>query len=566
MDTDDSSESNAELKQMVVQLQLELEQLRNQSNQQGNRIAEIERQNAELGVSNDKLAAENAALTAKANEARGTDGNKRKRKNRMIPVDQQTLGAFGFSGKYSHTVSSVTDNNVGDSTSGGCNDNGATETADGNAPTVNGNNGTSMVSKPSDFISFEDCSDGEADMNAHIHDDHEDVASHVNDGNGTHVIEEDNTVTPTTPPQRMRWADVCSGGSKPKTPATSGKVNSSATAKPSPIQLAKLDKSTYATINAGLLKRMNGVGYQWQQVSANALPRIFANDMEAKKTILDWLVAEKIEFNTYADRGSKRKAFLIRGLAFGDDVENARKICDSLRGAGVDGEITVTRFLTPHMRRNPNPDATPIYQATVAHESLDASIAGITQIANFRIRIERMKPSSIIQCHRCQRYAHTATGCAHAYRCVQCVTVHLPGCCPRMTNKTLPLGCINCKETGRNFAGHTANDHRNCPFYASLSAKRTEAKQSAPKQSAPKQSRGAAHKEGKPSNAPTSSHTVPRLGITEAVRANNPHVKGKTGAAGRRGTEGKSNGKDGKNGGAIGHLVAALMNVLSQFQ
>lgn len=76
-----------------------------------------------------------------------------------------------------------------------------------------------------------------------------------------------------------------------------------------------------------------------------------------------------------------------------------------------------------------------------------------------------MKPSAVIQCRRCQRYSHTAGQCAHRYRCAKCITEHEPGCCPRNTNPTISLGCINCHEAKIECEPHSANDIRNCPFF-----------------------------------------------------------------------------------------------------
>lgn len=74
-----------------------------------------------------------------------------------------------------------------------------------------------------------------------------------------------------------------------------------------------------------------------------------------------------------------------------------------------------------------------------------------------------MKPSRVIQCHRCQRFSHTAAMCSHKYRCVQCVHSH-----SRLTNKNLPIGCVNCADAELPHAGHTANDYHRCAFYAKI--------------------------------------------------------------------------------------------------
>lgn len=75
-----------------------------------------------------------------------------------------------------------------------------------------------------------------------------------------------------------------------------------------------------------------------------------------------------------------------------------------------------------------------------------------------------MKRSAVIQCRRCQKFAHTANGCQFIYRCVQCATSHDYGSCPRAANKNLPLACVNCTPLGYP-AEHTANHLSQCSYF-----------------------------------------------------------------------------------------------------
>lgn len=86
----------------------------------------------------------------------------------------------------------------------------------------------------------------------------------------------------------------------------------------------------------------------------------------------------------------------------------------------------------------------------------------IRTIGYSRVRIERMKKSSVIQCHRCQRLHHTTGQCNFDYRWVQCKSPHQYGNCPRAANQNLP---INCAEDKLNDEDHTANDLKNCNYY-----------------------------------------------------------------------------------------------------
>lgn len=91
---------------------------------------------------------------------------------------------------------------------------------------------------------------------------------------------------------------------------------------------------------------------------------------------------------------------------------------------------------------------------------------------SFGVRIEKLKNSKVIQCKRCQRFSHTATQCRFQYRCVQCITQHQPGQCPRVQNSRLPLGCINCASNKLNHRGHTANDVKKCEYFKTLNLNR----------------------------------------------------------------------------------------------
>lgn len=232
-----------------------------------------------------------------------------------------------------------------------------------------------------------------------------------------------------------------------------------------PIQLGKMSGADYTDIINKLHAKFNGLGYKWVQLRTGALPRIFPDNTEIKQQITDALDSFGVEYNTYSERNCKRKAFIVRGLVHGCDDINIKSISDALSAVGITGESIITRFQTGHMKRNPNADAAPIYQVVLNHDVDEAHVSKIKAIGSFRVRFERMKNSSVIQCRRCQRFSHTAALCAFRYRCVQCNFVHGPGDCPRIANKNLPLACVNCIDAGLEPANHTANDIQRCSFY-----------------------------------------------------------------------------------------------------
>lgn len=362
-------------------------------------------------------------------------------------------------------------------------------------------------------------------------------------------------------PKTNEWANVVLNNA----PIASGP-------KPSPIQLAAMDKSTYATIINGLFDKFGGKGYRWQQLKSFSLPRILTDDLDTKHKVKEWLDAGHHEYNSYAERGQKRKSYLLRGLIHGSDETNVESIGRALADVGVTGDATITRFLTGYMKRNPNNNAAPIYQITLDHNSDDSNISKIATINNFCVRFEKMKPSRIIQCHRCQRLSHTAAMCSHNYRCVQCVHSHEPGCCPRSTNKNLPIGCVNCAAADLPHTGHTANDLRKCAFYNNIS-------KGANKSDVSKVAGISNH-----SSSNAASVRFQHVNIEEPVRANNPNLKKgnkknsnkktststNSSSVSNAGNNGLLNGKGSdshvKSNSGVNDLVNALMQVLARFK
>lgn len=236
---------------------------------------------------------------------------------------------------------------------------------------------------------------------------------------------------------------------------TTGITKDNDCTKTTPIQLGKYNSAKYGETVALLNQMKNG-----------ASPRILANNPDIKNKILELLDNNGIEYNTYREKNEKKKAYIVRGLCYGNDQTNIDGIFNALSTVGIREEITVSRFVTGYMKRNPDAEHTLLYQVIISGDQDDSRLVEIKSINSFHVRFERMKKSSIIQCKRCQRYSHTAGTCGYFYRCVQCTLVHQPGECPRMNNEKLPIGCINCKGHKMNYRGHTANDHQHCQFFA----------------------------------------------------------------------------------------------------
>lgn len=88
----------------------------------------------------------------------------------------------------------------------------------------------------------------------------------------------------------------------------------------------------------------------------------------------------------------------------------------------------------------------PMYQVTLPKNEKSKEIFGITDIIHCKVRVEayrKAKNDNITQCHRCQRFGHTANYCKAEPRCVKCAMSHLTRDCLKNDTKK-PAKCINC--------------------------------------------------------------------------------------------------------------------------
>lgn len=234
--------------------------------------------------------------------------------------------------------------------------------------------------------------------------------------------------------------------------------------KPMPLQLGTADRVAINQIIV-LLGAFEPGDFDFVQLKGGSLPRIFPKDAIIKDKIVRLFSDNKIEFNSYTEKNEKQQSFIVRGLNHGEESTNVSHICRSLAEVGILSAIDCSRFLTGHMKRVGESNNTVLYRFTLPPNTDLSSLTQIKLINGFRVTIEKMRKSVIIQCHRCQRFQHTAKQCSFEYRCVQCLNRHDPGCCPRKLNDKLPLRCCNCVAAGIKEANHTANDFNSCSYF-----------------------------------------------------------------------------------------------------
>lgn len=230
----------------------------------------------------------------------------------------------------------------------------------------------------------------------------------------------------------------------------------------SPILIGDPGNHDHSAILKMIREKFDPDTYEWVQMHNNSPPRINCKGGAIKQNIMQLLVDNGIEYNTYGEKSNKKRAFIIRGMVNGKDSDNIGCIREAINDYNVGTIVSINRFLTPAMKRSENPNI--LYQLVLASDCDEGQLRQIKTIDNFRIKFEKMNQSKTIQCRRCQRFTHAAASCGFKYRCVQCTQPHGPGCCPQINNKKLPMGCINCLNANLPHTNHTANDIVNCGF------------------------------------------------------------------------------------------------------
>lgn len=243
-----------------------------------------------------------------------------------------------------------------------------------------------------------------------------------------------------------------------------------------PIQLESLDTDKLRKLGTELSTEVCDGGIFVQRLSDNKNARIICETEEAKSRVIEHLKKSEIQFNSYNNKDTKRKSYIVRGMLGEDDDDAIEMIAAAVRATGISNDIVVSHFITPYQRHHPSTKRAPLFRITVSATVDEKLLLDIRTIGYCGVRIELMKKSSVVQCHNCQRHHHTTGQCNYVYRCVQCVLPHKYGECARPANPSLPIGCVNCFDAKLPHGEHTANDIRNCNYYKKMEAGKKERK------------------------------------------------------------------------------------------
>lgn len=118
------------------------------------------------------------------------------------------------------------------------------------------------------------------------------------------------------------------------------------------IQLDVLDPDSAARVYELLQSSLPNGGFEWVQFRSESAPKIIPSSLDTKKRISKVLSDNNIQHSSFAEKGTQRQSFIVRGLNFGSDNHNISLINASLGSMGFTGDLEIQRYLTGHMKRN----------------------------------------------------------------------------------------------------------------------------------------------------------------------------------------------------------------------
>jgi hypothetical protein len=178
--------------------------------------------------------------------------------------------------------------------------------------------------------------------------------------------------------------------------------------------------------------------------------KVLAHSKEDKLLIQEKMTQTKQQHYTFTEPEDRHLQFVL----YGHHVNNA----DELKEELVAAKIPASKVL----KINRSADS-PVFLVSFEKKS-EISLQKLQtvhgKLNSLIVRWAKFQPSQRrpTQCHRCQRFGHSANNCALSFRCVKCLETHEPGQCARTTREGLP-SCVNCGAEGH------ASNSTTCPAY-----------------------------------------------------------------------------------------------------
>jgi hypothetical protein len=178
--------------------------------------------------------------------------------------------------------------------------------------------------------------------------------------------------------------------------------------------------------------------------------KVLAHTKEDKKKIQEKMTEAKQAHFTFTEPEDRHLQFVLYGHHVND--------VDELKEELVSAKIPVSKVT----KINRSTDS-PVFLVSFEKKSevtLRLLQNNHGKLNNLIVRWAKFQPKQRrpTQCHRCQRFGHSANNCALPFRCVKCLDTHEPGQCTRTSREGLP-SCVNC-----GIEGHASNSPT-CPAF-----------------------------------------------------------------------------------------------------
>lgn len=114
------------------------------------------------------------------------------------------------------------------------------------------------------------------------------------------------------------------------------------------VQLGKMETVDLRNFGSNLMKKVGANGIILQRLGEKQCPRIICETEESERKVIDHLTAGGIEFNSFNNRESKKRAYIIRGVLGESDDEAMTMIENAVRDSLLHTNASIHRQITRH--------------------------------------------------------------------------------------------------------------------------------------------------------------------------------------------------------------------------
>lgn len=189
-----------------------------------------------------------------------------------------------------------------------------------------------------------------------------------------------------------------------------------------------------------------------------------------------------------------------------------REVPAALDAAKVKSDLILQGFhvaevMRMHSRKG-DKKPLPMVIAKTSRTEQGKKLYELKSVCNLVVKVETKRKSSgaVAQCHRCQRFNHSQSGCKATARCVRCGLAHHTVECKRPT--TEPASCANC-------GGQHPASYKGCSAFPKASQKKQMGKKLQASKSSSEPAKPVIPKATK--QTPTSSLATPAKSYVEAL-------------------------------------------------